>query len=282
MSGLSFSNITPGQFELTPCRVTYKNVDLGATLSNVVVKIEESLADLKSDQLGTTVIDRKVSGFKVTIETELAEVKLKDNWEVVFPAHKLVTGGGGQKVFYFDSTVGTSMVDLAGQLVLHPLSKPDADKSTDILVWLATAEGKADLTFSPTDQQKLKVVWHMYPDFTTLPPRFMLYGDPTVGLTAASAGAATAGTGNVGNGTVTSIVAYSSGAKDETITLQCVTAASNSGTFFVSGTVSGSLGLATVGQTFTSDPISFLINDGAIDFAVNDSFTIATLAANYV
>lgn len=280
MSPLSFSSISPGQFELTPCRVTYKGVDLGATLSNVVVKVEEALSELKSDQLGSTIIDRKVSGFKVTIETELAETQLKDNWKVVFPAHKLVEQGGEQ-VVYFDSTVGASMRDLAGVLLLHPLSKADADKSSDILVWLATAEGKSDLSFSPTDQQKLKCVWHMYPDFSTLPPRFMIYGDPAVGLVAASAGSATAGTGNAGNGTVGSIVAYSGYTVDETITLQCVTEATDGGTFFVNGSQSGALGLATVGVAFTSDKISFLIADGSTDFDVNDTFAIATTAANY-
>jgi hypothetical protein len=280
MSPVSFSSISPGQFELTPCRVTYKGVDLGATLGNVVVKIEESLSELKSDQLGSTIIDKKVSGFKVTIETELAEIQLKDNWKVVFPSHKLVTSGS-DKIFYFDSTIGSSMRDLAGQLVLHPLSKVNADKSADILVWLATAEGKADISFSPSDQQKLKVTWSMYPDFTTSPPRFMLYGDPAVGLVAASAGSATAGTGNTGNGTVGSITPYSGHTKDETITLQCVTAVTNGGKFFVSGSTSGALGIATVGSSFVSSVISFTIADGATDFAVNDTFSIATVAANY-
>lgn len=280
MSPVSFANITPGQFELTPCRVNFGGVDLGATLGNVVVKVEEALSDLKSDQLGSTVIDRKVSGFKVTIETELAESVLKDNWKVVFPAHKLVTSGGN-KIFYFDSAVGSSMLALAKQLILHPLSRADADKAGDLLVYLATAEGKADVSFSPTDQQKLKVIWHMYPDFTTLPPRFMLFGDPSVALQSASAGAATAGTGNTGNGTVSGITVYSGFTKTETITLQCVTAIANSGKFFVSGSQSGPLGLATVGTTFVANQISFVINDGAADFVVNDSFTIATTAANY-
>lgn len=278
---VSFSNVSPGFFELSPCRVTYKGIDLGATLSNVAVKIEVDLAELKSDQYGSLAIDRRESGFKCTIETELAEVQLKDNWKVVFPAHKLVTSGGSS-VFYFDSAVGSSMRDLAGQLILHPLSKADADLSSNILVWLAAAEGKAEITYSPSGQQKIKVVWHMYPDFTTLPPRFLIYGDPSVGLAAASAGSATAGTGNTGNGTVTPISVFSGFTADELVTLQCVTAITNSGKFFVSGTVSGALGLATVGQSFVSNQIAFTINDGSTDFAVNDTFSIATIAANYV
>lgn len=279
MGPLSFANLSPGQFELTPCRVTYKGVDLGATLGNVVVKIEHTLADLKSDQLGSTVIDRKDAGFKATIETALAEVKLKDNWKVVFPMD-ILAEESGEKSFYFSSKVGQSMRDLAGELILHPLSLPDTDKSGDILVYLATAEAKSELSYSPSDQQQLKLVWNMYPDFATLPPRFMIYGDPDVGLVDASADAATAGTGNIGNGLITDITAFNGFTKDEIITLECIVAGS-SGKFEVNGSVSGVLGNATVGLTFNSEPISFLINDGSTDFDEGDTFTIQTHAANY-
>lgn len=277
----SFATLTPGYFELSPCRLTYGGVDLGGT-DKVSVKIEEKLAPLKADQLGDTVIDNKVSGFKVTIETALDEVQLKANWKVVFPAHKLVTQGGNT-MFYFDSQIGQSMAALAKPLIIHPLSKVDGDKSTDVYIYLATAMPTSNLDFSSSEQQKLKVTFDVYPDFTTQPPRFLLYGDPAVGLVNATAGAATAGTGNTGNGTVSSI-SVTNTTRTETVTLQCVTPVTNGGVFNVDGTMSGPMGLATVGIGFTSpnNEISFTINDGTIDFALNDSFTIATTAANYV
>lgn len=277
----SFSTVTPGNFELSPCRMTYGGVDLGGT-DKVSLKIEESLAELKADQLGTTPIDKKVSGLKITIETSLVETQYKNNWKVLFAAHKLVTQGGNT-AFYFDSQVGQSMADLSQVLILHPLSKVDADLSGDVYVWKATAMPSSNLDFSSADQQKLKVTFDVYPDFTTQPPRFMIYGDPAVGLVDASAGAATAGTGNTGDGTVTGI-AVSDNTPTETVTLQCVTAVTNGGVFNVEGSVGGPYGLATVGIGFTSpnNEISFTINDGASDFVVDDSFTIATVAANYV
>lgn len=277
----SFSTITPGNFELSPCRVTYGGVDLGAT-DKVSVKIEETLADLKADQMGTTPIDKKVSGFKVTIETALDEVQLKANWKAIFPANKLVTQGGNSS-FYFDSQVGQSMIALAKPLILHPLSKVNADKSTDIYVWLATAMPTTDLVYSSTEQQKMKVVFDVYPDFTTQPPRFMLYGDPTVGVVAASAGAATAGTGNVGADTITSITVNNGATKTETITVVCVTAGA-SGLFNVNGSMSGPLGAATVGVSFSAyaNEIGFLITNGSPSATLGDSYTIATVAANFV
>jgi len=274
----SFSTITPGNFELTPCRVTYKGVDLGATLGNVKVKITEKLSDLKSDQLGSTIIDKRASGFDVQIETSLAETQLKANWKVLFPTHKLVTNGPNSS-FYFDSDVGASMAGVAGALVLHPLSRADSDLSGDIKIFLATAEGQTEYDFSPSAQQAMKIVWTMYPDFTTQPPRFMIFGDPSIGITAASAGSAVAATGNTGGGSVGSIAVNNTYTKTETITMVCEKPGAT-GTFYVSGSQSGPLGLAVVGSTFNSNPISFLISDGSPDFASGDSFTIATTASN--
>lgn len=279
---LSFSTITPGNFELTPCRVNYKGVDLGATVGNVKVSIKEELAELKSDQLGKTIIDRRVSGFSCTVETSLAENQNKANWNVIFPAHKLVTNPTtGFSNYYFDSAVGTSMADLAGPLILHPLSRPNTDLSGDVMVYLAAANGASEYEFGPDKQIAMKIHWDMYPDFTSSPPRFLLFGDPSIGVIPATAGSATAGTGNTGNGTVTGITVFSGVTDTEVVTLKCVTAGTG-GNFYVSGSVAGPLGLATVGQSFTSSQIGFTINTGGTAFAVGDSFTIATTGANYV
>lgn len=283
MSPNSSSAITPGNFELTPCRVTYKGVDLGATLGNVKVTVKDKLADLKSDQLGSTVINRKNAGYECTVETSIAENQNKANWKVIFPAHKLVTNNVGQTGFVFDSQVGASQTDFAGPLILHPLSRANTDLSGDFLIYLACANGASEYDFGPDKQIAMKIHWDMYPDFTTSPPRFLYFGDPSIGTVAASAGAATAGTGNIGNGTVGSIAVFS-GTVTELVTLQCVTAGTG-GTFYVSGSQFGAMepsALAKPGTNFTSTQIAFLISNGGTPFAVGDSFTIQTTAANYV
>lgn len=275
----SFATLTPRNFELTPCRVTFGGVDLGGT-DAVTVKIAEKVSAIKADQLGDTIIDNVVSGFDISIETALDETQLKANWKVVFPAHKLVTQAG-ETGFYFDSQIGQHMAVLGKQLILHPLSRVDSDKSHDFMAYVATAMPTSDLKFSATEQQKLKVTFHVYPDFTTQPPRFAFYGDPAVGLVAATAGPAVAASGNVGGGTITSIVANNGAAKTEVISVVCVTPGA-SAQFSVNGSQSGPLGIAVNGLTFNAPPLSFLVNDGTPDFALNDSFTIATTAANYV
>lgn len=282
MPPVSFANVNPQNFELTPCRVTFKGVDLGATKGNVKVSITTKLSDLKADQLGDTIIDKRVSGFAAKIETMLDETQLKSNWKVVFPQHKLYTDPvTGKQSFYFDSQVGASMVSLAGPLTLHPLSRPNTDLSGDVMLYLATSEANSDYVLSPSEQNTLKIVWDVYPDFTTQPPRFLLFGDPSVGFFNAIAGAATAGTGNSGGEVVGSITVFNAGTKTETISLTCQ-APGTGGSFYVQGSVSGPLGLATIGETFNSNEISFVISASGAAPETNDSFMIATTASNFI
>lgn len=83
----------------------------------------------------------------------------------------------------------------------------------------------------------------------------------------------TIGGTRTGTGTLTAIEA-SPTSVTETWTLTCTATATNGGTFSVVGSVSGSVGSATVGTTFTHSKITFLISDGATDYASSDTFTI--------
>lgn len=93
-----------------------------------------------------------------------------------------------------------------------------------------------------------------------------------------AAGFGTAGTpgytGN-GNGTITGVDTYPA-TITETWTIACTATAANGGTFSVTGLVSGAKAAATVGVPYDNGLIAFTINDGTVDFALADTFTIAT------
>lgn len=79
-----------------------------------------------------------------------------------------------------------------------------------------------------------------------------------------------------GTGTITEVEAGADAvAEDITITF------SNATTAAVVGSVSGSLGSATVGTKFTSAQISFLLTAGATAFVNTDAFTVAVSARTY-
>lgn len=277
---VSTANVQTQNLELTPCRVTYKGVDLGGTLDNVAISLAYSKADIMADQFGETILDKRVTGLNITVTTALAEVNLKDNWSVVFPNAQFVNDGGN-KAINFVTAVGSGDYAQAGILLLHPLSRPDVDLAGDHKFFKAISTEESEFNLSPTEQSKLSIVWTCYPDTGVSPAAYYFHGDPAAGLVDAVAGAPVPGGGNVGDGTVTGETVFSGQTLTETITLTCVTTALNGGVFHVEGSISGSLGLATVGIGFVSNVIAFTINDGATDFALNDSFTIATTAANY-
>src|SRR5882724_11351508 len=118
---MSFATVTTNQMELSPMRVTFNGADLGGTLGNAKVSVEVKKADIKADQSGETVRDRRVSGqiFKVT--TELAQTQNKDIWKVAFPSMNEVTQSGN-KMIYVNAAIGKGDLAAAKLLLLHPLS----------------------------------------------------------------------------------------------------------------------------------------------------------------
>lgn len=279
---MSTANVNQTKMDLGPVRVTYNGVDLGGTLDNATVNVKYDMGEIKADQTGTTILDHRIVGLQITVETALAEVQSKDKWKVAFPYMDLITSGPNQ-AGYFQSKNGLSLYDVAAPLILHPLNKVDADKSQDYKFYKAAANSESTIVYGPNEQVKLKCVWNIYPDAGVTGQPQMFIGDPAIGLIAASAAAAVPGGGNVGNGTVGSIVAYSGFTQTETITLTCVgVPAANQANFSVSGSITGAMGIATLGLSFVAPQISFTIADGSTDFVIGDSFTIATTAANYV
>jgi hypothetical protein len=290
---MSASNamVSPQNIVLTPMRVTAfphgggTGVDLGGTTEGVTLSIKTSFADIMVDQYGKTVLNSVVSGHTFGVKCVFAETADKTKWKQAFPNFQLVSTSTG--LFVINMAVGDDLLSHAGKLILHPLSKPDADLSEDVTINLAACKGASELKYGPDKQVGLAVDFEIFPDTTVSPARFMTYGDPTIGIVQATAGAPTAGS-NTGNGTITSQVAYSGFTATETITISCIAVDSTHGNIFkVFGSVSGLLGEFTLASTstsvfnFTNPKISFTATQGTVEFVYGDSFTIATVASNY-
>lgn len=283
---VSTANVSPQLIELSPMRVTYKGVDLGGTVDGVSVNVKYDMADIMVDQYGKTSLNKIVSGHAMSVKFVLAETKLKDNWKVAFPFSHLVTSAGNKQE-YFDIAIGSDLLATSGNLILHPLSHVDADLSGDYKIFKAGAVSASELKYGPEKQVGLAVEMIMFPDTSVSPARFLVFGDPTIGLIAASAAPAVAAGGNVGNGTIGTEVAYSGFTRTEVITVSCV-GASTGNDFAVSGSLSGPLGVfhvaaaSTSTASFVCPELSFILTQGTTQFAYGDSFTIATTGANYV
>lgn len=171
--------ITPANLDLGPCTVTFNSVDLGATLGNVTVKWKYFKSPFKADQYGQTLLDHAISGIDITITTDLAEIKNKDNWSVVFP-NATVHTHLSNKAIHWDDKMTIRDASQAQKLVLHPLANDSGDASQDWTFFKAVSTEESQFVLSPTEQQKLHIVWRVYPDYTTTPAQFFVFGDTTI------------------------------------------------------------------------------------------------------
>jgi len=277
---MSYASITPSNISISPVRISYDGVDLGAVEGDVSVSIEKPNAEIKVAQYGDTMIDLVNKGVIVKVKARLLEISAT-NLKHVFPAAFKVGSTG----LYSASNVGYKLSAYAKPLIIHPLDRADADLSRDIKLYKAVSMSPAEIPYGPETISGFEIEWLALPDFTPgAQARFMFFGDPSVGLTAASAAAAVAGGGNAGNGTVGSLVVSNANTKTEIVTLTCIAEAANAGSFHVTGGDGRSMGVATVAVAFTSDDgaLGFTIADGGNDFELGDTFTIATTAANYI
>lgn len=173
---MSFATVTTSKMELSPMRVTYNGIDLGGTTGSVVVAAKYAKSDILADQSGSTVRDRRVSGIEITVTTNLAEVQDKSLWKVVFP-HATLTGSGTSGTLEFFENMGDSDLANAATLILHPLSKADGDTSGDIYFYKAVASAESSITYGPTEQAVLSIVWNILPDESVQPNQFMRIGE---------------------------------------------------------------------------------------------------------
>lgn len=289
MGNLSYSTITPANISLTPMQVKFNGVDLGGTADHVNLSIKYDLADIMVDQFGKTPLDKRVSGQHYSIKMTITEIKNKNNWKVAFPSAYQVTSGTG--LINFVDQIGDSLLSHAQTLLLHPLENATGDYTGDYNFYKAVCMNASEFQYGPEKQVGLKVEFLILPDTSVVPARFMTYGDPSVGIVNAAIAAASAAGGNTGNGTIGTELAYNGFTKTETLTVSAVgTGSSSANIIEVTGSnpsrvlFVGTLAHAsasTLNVVTQGGEATFTITQGSTAFALGDSFTIATTAANY-
>jgi len=273
------------EIQVTPVRVTYGGNDLGFLVEGTEVNIETQLADIVADAHAKTVLDRVNIGMVGTVKIKIAQLTA-EKIKAAFPYSTIVTSGPN-KLLLFGNSVGERDLDRAAALILHPVNKAEADLSGDWKCWQAVPNGSAAITYDAENQIGIEVTFNVYPDLTKpMSHQFCVYGDPSLGITASSVGSVTFS--GVGNGTLGSTATNDSTTKTETFTATCIKKVVGGGKFEVIGSLSGSMGVATVGSQFYSrsanpsqSELSFKISADLTDFEEGDAFTIPTVAATY-
>lgn len=151
--------------KLGVCKVTYDSVDLGYTKGGVEVSVKTETHKVMVDQFGKTPINEYIMGREVTVKCPLAETTL-ENLIKIMPGATLTTDAVDttKKVVNVPTAIGTNLLDIAKQLVLHPIGKPDADKSDDFTVFKAATAGALQFSYKLEDERVFSCEFNGYPD----------------------------------------------------------------------------------------------------------------------
>lgn len=168
--------------KLGVCRVLFDGKDLGFTKGGVEVSVETETHEVMVDQTGQTPVNEFIMGRTVTVSCPLAETTL-ENMMAIMPGAKLVTdtdGGGGVVAARVDVSmgIGTSLLEWAKVLTLHPVALPDNDKSEDFTIFRAATPGAMSFAYKLDEERIFSCEFKGYPNEKGL---LFAFGDPAAG-----------------------------------------------------------------------------------------------------
>lgn len=151
--------------KLGVCKVTFDGQDLGYTKGGVEVSVKTETHKVMVDQFGKTPINEYIMGREVQVKCPLAETTL-DNLVKIMPGATLVTDSVDptKKVVNVPTGIGGNLLDIAKTLVLHPIGKPDSDKSDDFTVFKAATAGALQFSYKLEDERVYSCEFNGYPD----------------------------------------------------------------------------------------------------------------------
>jgi len=152
--------------DLGPCRVYWgasgSEEDLGKTQGGVVVTFSQDVADLKSDQFGTSPEDQAITGHAVTIMVPLADYGLDSLATALGQTKKILGDDEGIKG---SVVVGTLKSAGANSLLVKKYS--NGVISTDENDWmqfpLAAPDGNVEVRFDGENQRIIETTFRAYP-----------------------------------------------------------------------------------------------------------------------
>lgn len=140
-------------------------IDLGDTVDAIELALETNSVDIQSNQKSGIIADQLYTGSTATLTCNFIEVT-KDRFDLLVGevTGDSVTPGGGTKVVGFgESRLFQSLLDLGGQLIVHPIRLPSTDYSADVVFW-KSAPKPSSLNFDGTAPQQLSVEFVAYLD----------------------------------------------------------------------------------------------------------------------
>lgn len=151
--------------KLGVCRVTYGGVDLGLTKGGVEVAISTETHEVTVDQYGDAPINEYITSRTCEVTVPMAETTL-ENAVKVMPGATLITDGedSNKKYVSVPTATGVSLLDIAQELVLHPIANEENDKSDDFTVYRAATPGEMNYSYKLDEERIFNCSFKAYPD----------------------------------------------------------------------------------------------------------------------
>lgn len=151
--------------KLGVCRVSFGEEDLGFTKGGVEVSVETETHEVTVDQMGETPINEYIMSRTCTVTVPMAETTL-ENLVKIMPGATLVTDSTTDTKKYVNvpTGVGKSLLDVAQELVLHPIANEDEDKSEDFVIPKAATAGAMTYSYTVDEERVFECEFKAYAD----------------------------------------------------------------------------------------------------------------------
>jgi len=165
-----------------PCNVTYKGVDLGLTKGGVSLEVSTDKYETTVDQFGDTPVFSTINKRDVMVTVPMVETTI-DNLALTMPGSKIIVDDTDPTIRRIDisSGVGINLLEIAGPLVLHPISQADDDFSKDVEIPLATTGGGLSFAYETNEERIFNVEFMGFVNTDTASENYQLLlsvGDP--------------------------------------------------------------------------------------------------------
>lgn len=158
------------------CSVTYNNVDLGHTKGGVEVSYEPVYHDVSVDKYGETVVEKYLTGEKLSVKVPLAEFTIA-NLKAAIPQGQYA-GAANARLLVGRSAGTQKATTTAAQLVLHPLNM--GTRANDIVIHKAYVASTVDLAMKIDEEKIMEVTFEALLDETKTDGNYLgLIGDST-------------------------------------------------------------------------------------------------------
>jgi hypothetical protein len=164
--------------KLGVCNVTYGGVDLGLTKGGVEVEISTETHEVTVDQYGNTPINEYITARSCKVTVPMAETTL-ENAVKIMPGATLITDAEDETKRYVSvpTATGVNLLDLAQELVLHPIANDDSDREDDLTLFRAATPGEMNFSYKLDEERIFSCVFKAYPDPAT--NKLFAIGDTT-------------------------------------------------------------------------------------------------------